>query len=194
MAGASVDFDAADLAAQLDALSDRERDTLPFGVILLDREGVVRFYSETELRYSKYPGPRIGVNFFQMAKRQMKDELWHHDPARHGGGRSGRPRFRLGRRPHRSEKQYRLRVVSANNGGVWLAFERDEPPDEMMCASAQRKASTTSSAEMPRYFTGLHQVRKLIEQPDRPQHRRNSRTRILQIQHRRSRSRPFARR
>jgi hypothetical protein len=35
-------------------------------------------------------------------------------------------------------------------------------------------------------FSGLNQVRKLIEQPDRPQHGRNSRTRVLQIQHRRS--------
>ncbi len=129
MAGASVDFDAADLAAQLDALGDRERDALPFGVILLDREGVVRFYSETELRYSKYPGPRIGVNFFQMARRKMKDDLWH--TIQRAMERGGPVDLDFGWAGDHAEqkKQHRLRVVSASNGGVWLAFERDEPPD-----------------------------------------------------------------
>ena len=129
MAGASVDFDAADLAAQLDALGDRERDALPFGVILLDREGVVRFYSETELRYSKYSGPRIGINFFQMARRQMKDELWHTISRAMEGGGPVDLDFGWAGDHVDQKKQYRLRVVSANNGGVWLAFERDEPPD-----------------------------------------------------------------
>ena len=128
MTGASVDFDAADLAAQLEALSDGERDTLPFGVILLDREGVVRFYSETELRYSKYPGPRIGVNFFQMAKRKMKDELWHTIRRAMEAGGAVDLDFGWAGDHVDQKKQHRLRVVSANNGGVWLAFERDELP------------------------------------------------------------------
>ena len=129
MAGASVDFDAADLAAQLDALSDGERDTLPFGVILLDREGVVRFYSETELRYSKYPGQRIGVNFFQMARRKMKDELWQTIRRAMEAGGPVDLDFGWAGDHVDQKKQHRLRVVSAKNGGVWLAFERDEPPD-----------------------------------------------------------------
>ena len=129
MASASVDFDAADLAAQLDALSDGERDTLPFGVILLDREGVVRFYSETELRYSKYPGQRIGVNFFQMARRKMKDELWQTIRRAMEAGGPVDLDFGWAGDHVDQKKQHRLRVVSANNGGVWLAFERDEPPD-----------------------------------------------------------------
>lgn len=127
MAGASVSFDASDLAAQLDALSDAERDILPFGVILLDREGVVRFYSETELRYSKYTGPRVGVNFFKMARRQIKDDLWHTiRRAMESGGPVDLDFGWAG--DHVDQKtQYRLRVMSANNGGVWLAFERDAP-------------------------------------------------------------------
>ncbi len=129
MAGASIDFGAADLAAQLDALSDRERDTLPFGVILLDREGVVRFYSETELRYSKYSGERIGVNFFQMARRQMKDELWHTIRRAMESGGPVDLDFGWAGDHVDQKRQYRLRVVSANNAGVWLAFDRDEPPD-----------------------------------------------------------------
>jgi hypothetical protein len=129
MAGASVDFGAADLAGQLDAMGDGERDRLPFGVILLDREGVVRFYSDTELRYSKYSGPRIGVNFFQMARRQMKDELWHTIRRAMEGGGPVDLDFGWAGDHIDQKRQYRLRVVSAHNGGVWLAFDRDEPPD-----------------------------------------------------------------
>jgi hypothetical protein len=129
MEGASVDFDAADLAAQLDALGDRERDTLAFGVILLDREGVVRFYSETELRYSKYPGERTGVNFFQMARRQIKDDLWHTIRRAMEAGGPVDLDFGWAGDHVDQKKQFRLRVVSANNGGVWLAFERDAPPE-----------------------------------------------------------------
>ena len=129
MAGASVDFDAANLAAQLEALSDAERDALPFGVILLDREGIVRFYSETELRYSKYPGPRIGVNFFQLAKRKMKDELWQTIRRAMEGGGPVDLDFGWAGDHVDQKKQHRLRVVSSKDNGVWLAFERDQPPD-----------------------------------------------------------------
>ena len=129
MAGASVDFDATDLAAQLDALGDRERDTLPFGVILLDRDGIIRFYSVTEQRYSKITGQKIGLNFFDIAKRSMKDELWNSIRRALEGGGPVDLDFGWAGDHVDQKKQYRLRVVSAKNGGVWLAFERDEPPD-----------------------------------------------------------------
>jgi hypothetical protein len=128
MPRARVDFDAADLAAQLDALSDSERDALPFGVILLDREGVVRFYSETEARYSKYPGPKIGVNFFDMARRSTKDELWNSIRRAMEAGGPVDLDFAWAGVPTDPKRQLRLRVISAASGGVWLAFERDEPP------------------------------------------------------------------
>lgn len=125
---ARVDFDARDLAAQLDALSNEERDALPFGVILLDREGIVRFYSKTEARISQYSGPTIGHNFFDMAKRVSKDELWNSIQRALDHGKVDLDFGWAG--DHADPKrQFRLRVQSANNGGVWLAFERDpEPP------------------------------------------------------------------
>jgi photoactive yellow protein len=122
---ARVDFDAPHLAAQLDALSDAERDALPFGVILLDHEGVIRFYSKTEERFSKYQGQKIGVNFFEMAKRASKDELWNR--IQRAMEEQGRVDLDFGWAGDHSDpkRQFRLRVVSAQNGGVWLCFERD---------------------------------------------------------------------
>jgi photoactive yellow protein len=120
----SVDFDAPDLAAQIERLTDGERDTLPFGVILLDREGVVRFYSATEKRAANYPGEVVGRNFFDVAPRSTKDELgalimraMEEGPVNLEFGWAG---------DHADPKrQFRLRVQSAKTGGVWLCFERD---------------------------------------------------------------------
>jgi photoactive yellow protein len=120
-----VDFDTPDLAAQIEQLSPAERDRLPFGVILLDRDGIVQFYSATELRASRYPGKVIGENFWDMAKRANKDEL-HHAIAR--AMEQGAPidlEFGWAGDHANPKRQFRLRVQSASGGGVWLCFERD---------------------------------------------------------------------
>jgi len=54
MANAGIDFDAPDLAARIERHSRSDLDYLPFGVILLDRAGIVLFYSATEARLSGY--------------------------------------------------------------------------------------------------------------------------------------------
>jgi len=124
----AVDFDAADLAAQLDALTDGERHALPFGIIQVDREGIVRFYSATEERYAKYAGEKIGRNFFEMAKRSTKDELWNSIQRKMEQG--GRIDLDFGWAGDHVDpkRQFRLRVVSSSGDRVWLCFERDEPP------------------------------------------------------------------
>ncbi len=127
MPRAVVDFDAADLAAQVEALSDCERDALPFGLILLDPEGVVRFYSATEARYSEYPGEKVGRNFFDMAKRNIKDELWRTIRRALESGQLVDLEFGWAGDNRDPKRQFRLRVLSAGNGGVWLGFERDQP-------------------------------------------------------------------
>ena len=122
----SVDFDAPDLAAQLDALKDSERDALPFGVILVDHQGIIRFYSATETRYAQYPGEKIGQDFFAMAKRSAKDELWNSIQRAMDKGPVDLEFGWAG--DHIDQKrQFRLRVQSSNTGGVWLCFERDYP-------------------------------------------------------------------
>lgn len=58
-------FDAEDLGARLDHLSEAELNRLPFGVIRLDDNGKVAFYSETEARNSgRGQTPTLGLSFF----------------------------------------------------------------------------------------------------------------------------------
>ena len=52
----AVRFDAVDLARQIETLSQYQLDTLPFGVILIDRDGTIVFYSRTEARQSGRKG------------------------------------------------------------------------------------------------------------------------------------------
>jgi photoactive yellow protein len=67
MAQAWIDFDAPDLARRIEQLSEAERNNLPFGVIHLDREGTVLFYSATEQRQSGNPDPPLGHNFYAIS-------------------------------------------------------------------------------------------------------------------------------
>src|SRR3972149_3743935 len=67
MADATIDFDAPDLARRAEAASQFELDNLPFGVILLDREGTVLFYSATEARLSGYGDIPLGENLFAIS-------------------------------------------------------------------------------------------------------------------------------
>ena len=66
MSAVNVDFNAPDLAARIEALSQHDLDNLPFGVVLLDRQGTILFYSATEARLSGYGGSARQEFFFDM--------------------------------------------------------------------------------------------------------------------------------
>jgi photoactive yellow protein len=121
-----IDFDDDELPRALDRLSVEERDALPFGLIGLDPEGNVRFYSETEARLSGMgTPPRIGAAFFReiapcmdtpsfrgrieeaLARGQLDVEIGH------TGDFADRKRF------------IRVRAMSAADGGIWLAMRRE---------------------------------------------------------------------
>ena len=123
MARASIDFNEPDLAIRIEQLSQFELDQLPFGVILLDRDGNVKFYSETEARLSGYGKIPIGQNLFKISDC------------------FGRPDFRgrimeameMGRLDLEFEwprdfadpnRKLRIRVQSSRNGGIWLFIDR----------------------------------------------------------------------
>ena len=124
MAAAAIDFDAPDLAARAERLSQFDLDRLPFGVILLDREGKVLFYSATEAKLSGYGEIPIGKNLFEISSclggNDFRSRLtrameagpvdlefgWPHDFAN-------------------PERQLRIRVQSSRNGGLWMFIERD---------------------------------------------------------------------
>src|SRR5438270_355772 len=75
MAPGTVNFDAPDLAAQIEQLSRYELDHLPFGVILLNGEGVVLFYSATEAQQSGYGKIPIGQNLFEISSCMASDDF-----------------------------------------------------------------------------------------------------------------------
>jgi len=120
----TVQFDAGNLAEQIEQLSQYELDRLPFGVILLDRDGTVMFYSETEAQMSGYGEIPIGKNLFAISPcMAAKDFRGRIERAMDDGpvdlefgwaGDFADP-----------SRDIRLRVMSAHNRGIWIFIERD---------------------------------------------------------------------
>jgi photoactive yellow protein len=124
MSAVNVDFNAPDLAARIETLSQHELDNLPFGVILLDKVGTVLFYSATEARLSGYGSNPVGLNMFDISRCMGADDF----------------RGRLTRAMEEGlvdlefgwpgdyanpDRDLRIRVQSARRGGVWMCIERD---------------------------------------------------------------------
>jgi photoactive yellow protein len=124
MANANIDYDAPDLAAQIEQLSQYDLDRLPFGVILLDREGMVQFYSATEARLSGYRGSPLGQNFFTISRCFGRGDF----QSRIARAQETPPvDLELGLPGDYSDpkRELRVRVQSASQGGVWLFMQRD---------------------------------------------------------------------
>jgi len=135
MAKATVDFNAQDLAARIEDLSQYDLDNLPFGVVLLDREGTVLFYSATEARLSGYTGSPLGLNFFAVSRCAGKDDF------------RGRIVQAMEKGPVDLEfawpgdygdptRELRIRVQSSRSGGLWLFIERDSEASAAPCKAA----------------------------------------------------------
>jgi photoactive yellow protein len=106
-------------------LSLAELDNLPFGVIRLDAEGKVTFYSKTEAEQSGYRDRRaIGRDFFtQMAPCLATPErLRRIEQARHEGTLD--IAFEQIGDFDDAERELHVRAVSAAGGGLWLFLER----------------------------------------------------------------------
>jgi photoactive yellow protein len=127
MPAANIDFNAPDLAARIEQVSQFERDNLPFGVILLDRDGTVLFYSATEARLSGYGGVPVGQNLFDISRCMNGDDF------------RGRLTRAMEEGPVDLEfgwpgdygdpsRELRIRIQSSRKGGVWMFIERDETP------------------------------------------------------------------
>ena len=121
----AIDFDAPDIAARVEALSQHELDQLPFGVILLDRHFVVRFYSATEARESGYGMAPLGHDLFDASnctdKNGLRDRMMRaleEPPADIDLALKGDAAD-----PNR---ELRMRIVTARNSGVWLFVDRDK--------------------------------------------------------------------
>jgi photoactive yellow protein len=119
-------FEADDLPESLERASEAERHALPFGVIKLDASFRVTFYSRTEARQSGYgERPIRNLDFFHDVAPCMDtaDYRGRIERARkegtldielgHTGDFADRARF------------FRVRAMSAADGGIWLAHLRD---------------------------------------------------------------------
>ncbi|MFN3658538.1 MAG: hypothetical protein ACK4UO_14915 [Pseudolabrys sp.] len=124
MSAAGIDFNAPDLAARIERLPYDELDRLPFGVIQLDAEGTVLFYSATEARQSGYGGSPKGQNFFAVTRCAAMEELRGRIMRAHEQGpvdlEFGWPSDYAD-----ANRELRIRVQSSRSGGFWLFVERD---------------------------------------------------------------------
>ena len=124
MARAPIDFNSKNLAALVEAASQDELDKLPFGVILLDREGKILFYSATEARQSGHRTPPLGQNFFDVSrwrnKSGLREEIMRAIETENADiefawtGDDGPP-----------AREMRIRLQSASRGGVWMFVEHE---------------------------------------------------------------------
>ena len=119
-----IDFNAPNLGARIETLNEYEIDQLPFGVILLNREGTVLYYSATEARLSGYGKSPVGQNMFEISACMGSDsfrgrvtramEQGPVDLEFGWPGDFGNP-----------DRELRIRVQSSRSGGVWMFIERD---------------------------------------------------------------------
>ena len=124
MAAVNVDFNAPDLTARIETLSQHELDSLPFGVVLLDRMGKVLFYSATEARRSGYGMMPLGKNFFEVGRCPSVGDLHNRIM---GAMERGPVDLEFGWTGDLADPQrdISIRVQSSRQGGVWLFIDRD---------------------------------------------------------------------
>jgi photoactive yellow protein len=120
----AIDYDAPDLAARIEQLSQYDLDHLPFGVILLDAQGVILFYSDTEGRQSGYGSKPLGLNFFGIARCAGKNDF-HGQIMRAQEEGKVDLEFAWPGDYDDPTREVRVRVQSARKGGVWMFMQRD---------------------------------------------------------------------
>ncbi|HKU37262.1 MAG TPA: PAS domain-containing protein [Polyangiales bacterium] len=119
------DLTAVDLRGRLEGLSESELHALPFGVIRLDGDGKVTFYSRTEGEQSGFGArPALGRLFFTeiapcMGSPEFLARLEH---ARRAGALD--ITFEQVGDFDDAERELLVRVMSAADGGLWLCLQR----------------------------------------------------------------------
>jgi photoactive yellow protein len=119
------DFETKNLAEAIEALTAEKVDQLPFGVIGIDPEGVVRIFNKAEATLSGYGArPALGKVFFIdvapcMNNNHFKGRI---DKARAAGTLNLSFTF-IGDFED-SNRELSIRVQSAKDGGAWIAIKR----------------------------------------------------------------------
>jgi photoactive yellow protein len=119
------EFEATDLAARIEAMTLEQIDALPFGVIRIDADGVVRQYSAREAALSGF-GSRtaVGLDFFARMAPCMNSPLVRGRIEKALAART--LDMRMSHVGDFSDRQrlLDLRAVSAQQGGFWLCLRR----------------------------------------------------------------------
>jgi photoactive yellow protein len=113
------------LPARIERLSTQQLDALPFGVVRLDADGIVTFYSRTEAEQSGFRDRRaIGRNFFTQIAPCLStpERVRRIDEARRAGTLD--IAFEQIGDFEDADRELRVRVLSASGGGVWVLLER----------------------------------------------------------------------
>lgn len=123
---AMLDFDTNALAAELARLTTDQISALPYGVIRLDKDLRVVFYSASEARLSGYGSkPTIGKLFFSDIAPCMRVPgfLGKIENAR----KQGNLDLEFGWIGDFSDRNrsIKVRIQSAHDGGIWIALKRD---------------------------------------------------------------------
>jgi photoactive yellow protein len=120
------EFEAADLARQVEALDAETVDRLPYGVVKLDARGVVQLYSFTEAQLSgRKKRPTVGLDFWRevapcMAGPDMRGRV-------EAAAAAGTVDIEMGWIGDFDDPrgEIRIRVMSAAGGGLWLFMNRE---------------------------------------------------------------------
>ena len=120
------DFDAPNLAQAVDQLPPEAIDSLPFGAIRLDAQGIVRFYSKAEARLSGYgPRPVLGRHFFADIAPCMDDPQFRGRIERAQAAGKLDLEFGWFGDFEAPDRELRVRIQSAPGGGVWIFLRRE---------------------------------------------------------------------
>lgn len=121
---ATVDFDAPDLAGDIERLDHKDIDALPFGVIRLDDAGTILFLSETERREAGFDQAPLGQNMFEISSCFGSDEFRGRIRQAEEAGPVDLEIAWPGDRTDPT-RELRIRIQSARPDGLWLFIERD---------------------------------------------------------------------
>jgi photoactive yellow protein len=119
------DFATPALAVAVEQLPREVIDTLPFGAIHLDRDGVVAFYSEAERRLSGYRKEVLARPFFTEIAPCMNNAAFKGRIERALAAGTLDIAFDHIGDFDDSAKMLRVRVQSAIGGGCWIFMQRE---------------------------------------------------------------------
>ncbi|MES1182336.1 MAG: PAS domain-containing protein [Myxococcales bacterium] len=122
---AELTFDAEDLVARVASLDAPALDSLPFGVVRLDRDGKVTFFSRAEAKQSGFGDrPALGRTFFtEIAPCMGSPELLRRIESARDAGTLDILFEQVGDFED-ATRELRVRIKSATKGELWVFIER----------------------------------------------------------------------